>query len=51
MASAIILGERLTWISLTGILLTLCGVTISEYRKKTRKSVREKGEKPVLQKG
>ena len=50
-ASAIILGERLTWISLTGILLTLCGVTISEYRKKTRKSVREKGEKPVLQKG
>lgn len=37
-ASAIILGERLTWISLTGILLTLCGVTISEYRKKTRKS-------------
>ncbi len=35
-ASAIILGERLTWISLTGILLTLCGVTISEYRKKTR---------------
>ena len=38
LASAIILGERLTWISLTGILLTLCGVTISEYRKKTRKS-------------
>ena len=37
-ASAIILGERLTWISLAGILLTLCGVTISEYRKKTRKS-------------
>ena len=38
LASAIILGERLTWISLTGILLTLGGVTISEYRKKTRKS-------------
>lgn len=37
-ASAIILGERLTWISLAGILLTLFGVTISEYRKKTRKS-------------
>lgn len=34
MASAIILGERLTWISLTGIFLTLCGVMISEYRKK-----------------
>ena len=47
-ASAIILGERLTWISLTGILLTLCGVTISEYRKKTRKSSREKA---ALQKG
>lgn len=34
LASAIILGERLTWISLTGIFLTLCGVMISEYRKK-----------------
>lgn len=43
-ASAIILGERLTWISLTGILLTLCGVTISEYRKK-RGRASEKGRK------
>ena len=33
-ASALILGETLTWISITGILLTLCGVMISEYRKK-----------------
>lgn len=40
-ASAIILGERLTWISLTGILLTLCGVTISEYRKKHGKAERK----------
>lgn len=41
-ASAIILGERLTWISLTGILLTLCGVTISEYRKKNTEKRKEK---------
>ena len=40
-ASAIILGERLTWISLAGILLTLCGVTISEYRKKHGKAGRK----------
>lgn len=36
-ASAIILGECLTWISITGIFLTLCGVIISEYRKKEGK--------------
>ena len=40
-ASAIILGERLTWISLAGIFLTLCGVTISEYRKKHGKAGRK----------
>lgn len=40
-ASAIILGERLTWISLAGILLTLFGVTISEYRKKHGKAGRK----------
>lgn len=34
LSSALLLGERLTWISGTGILLTLCGVMISEYRKK-----------------
>ncbi len=45
-ASAIILGERLTWISLAGILLTLCGVTISEYRKNTEK----RKEKAILRK-
>ena len=33
-ASAIILGERLTWISGTGLLLTICGVMISESKKK-----------------
>lgn len=36
-ASAIILGERLTWISLAGILLTLCGVTIQSTEKNTEK--------------
>lgn len=33
-SSALILQERLTWISTFGICLTLCGVLISEYRKK-----------------
>lgn len=34
-AASLILGERLTWISLAGISLTLCGVVMSEYKKRT----------------
>lgn len=49
-ASAIILGERLTWISLTGILLTLCGVTISEYRKKRGRASEKREKSPFCKK-
>lgn len=49
-ASAIILGERLTWISLTGILLTLCGVTISEYRKKRGRASEKREKSPSCKK-